>query len=410
MRARISKRKVDAMKAGEIIADEEIKGFVARRLGSGAVTYGFRYRDKASGKQRWIGLGIHGTITADEARVVAKKRAGEVANDRDPVAERATSRQVASKAKAAVKNTVNAVLDEFVKRHVNTLRSGDQVIRAFDVYVRPRIGTKSIYDLTRRDIVEMLDEIDDENGPVMADRVLAHVRKAFNWQATRDDAFSPPIVKGMARTKPKERSRKRALSDDEIKDVWAALDKFEGPSCYPAYVRMLLLTATRRNEAADLHADEIEGDVWTVPSARYKGKMDHAIPLSSMALECLGDRENFVFSTTAGKKPFSGFSKAKAAIDSIIAMDRKASARPAMPPWTLHDLRRTARSLMSRAKVPSDHAERALGHVIGGVRETYDRHEYLDEKRQAFNSLAALVGMILAPADNVVPMTRGGQS
>ena len=78
-----------------------------------------------------------------------------------------------------------------------------------------------------------------------------------------------------------------------------------------------------------------------------------------------------------------------------------------MPRWTLHDMRRTARSLMSRAKVPTDHAERALGHVIGGVRETYDRHEYLDEKRQAFDALAGLVALILdPPAENVVRLNR----
>ena len=72
-----------------------------------------------------------------------------------------------------------------------------------------------------------------------------------------------------------------------------------------------------------------------------------------------------------------------------------------MPNWRLHDLRRTARSLMSRAKVPKDHAERVIGHVIGGVRETYDRYEYLDEKRDVFAALAALVSRILNPIANV---------
>jgi integrase len=66
-----------------------------------------------------------------------------------------------------------------------------------------------------------------------------------------------------------------------------------------------------------------------------------------------------------------------------------------MPRWTLHDLRRTGRSLMSRAKVPSDHAERVMGHVIGGVRETYDRYEYLDEKRDALAKLSNLLREII---------------
>ena len=124
------------------------------------------------------------------------------------------------------------------------LRSAEEVERVFDKYVRPRIGTKSIYDLRRRDIVEMLDAIEDENGPVMADRTLAHVRKAFNWQAARDDTFVPPIVRGMSRARPAaERARKRILDDQDIRDLWKALDTAKVPACYPAYVRTLLLTA-----------------------------------------------------------------------------------------------------------------------------------------------------------------------
>jgi integrase len=92
-------------------------------------------------------------------------------------------------------------------------------------------------------------------------------------------------------------------------------------------------------------------------------------------------------------------------LDIELAKIRKAEGREKMPRWTLHDLRRTARSLMSRAKVPTDHAERVIGHVIGGVRETYDRYEYLDEKRDALEKLAGLVDLILnPPADNVVVM------
>jgi integrase len=419
---KITTRAVNSLEKG-ILADSEIKGFVVRRLDSGAATFGYRYRDKTTGKQRWIGLGLHGTITADEARTLAKKRAGEVAHARDPVAEQEESRAAAKLAKLADTNTVDAILDKFEARHVKGLRSGDQVVAAFINHVRPRIGSKSIYDLKRRDIVEMLDLIEDESGPVMADRVLAHVRKAFNWWMVQDEDFKSPIVRGMARTKPKERSRKRTLTDDEIREVWAALDRLEGaPACYPAYVRNLLLTMTRRNESSRMHLMELEGDLWVIPAERYKSKHDHVIPLSAMALENLktappaakGQNSYFLFSTETrnrpmGKKPFSGFSKAKAELDGQIAKTRKADGKPKMPRWTLHDLRRTGRTLMSRAGISDDHAERAMGHVITGVRGTYDRYEYLEEKRKAFEALAQLVGMILnPPAGNVVKLERAG--
>lgn len=413
MQVKISKTRVDRLEPGQILYDTEIKGFVARALKSGKVSYGYRYRNRG-GASKWLGLGLHGSITAEKARELAKKRAGEVADSRDPVAEQEEAREAAAKAKRTEINTVDTILDAFVKRHASKLRSADQIEGALDRHVRPAIGSKSIYDLKRSEVVTMLDKVEDEAGPVMADRVLAHIRKAFNWQAARDDEFKSPIVRGMSRTKPKERARKRILADDEIRDIWKALEKVNEPACYPAFVKSLLLCATRRNESADMSGAELDGDLWVIPGSRYKNKLDHVIPLSEQARALIGEKPEgfkgnawFVFSTTAGAKPFSGFSKAKKLLDAAIAKIRKAEDRPKMARWTLHDLRRTARTLMSRAGVSEDHAERALGHVIGGVRGTYDRYEYLDEKRQAFAALAGVVALILdPPAGNVVPMVR----
>jgi integrase len=346
-----------------------------------------------------------GAITLADARDRAQKWNNLIADGKDP------ARVEAKASKVQVdkdKTTVDAVLNLFVKRHASKLRSADQVDHAF-TYVRPRLGYMSIYDVRRSDIVDMLDHVEDKAGPAMADRVLAQLRKAFGWQMARDDEFLSPIVRGMARTKPKQRARERTLEDDEIRDLWAALDSASDlPACYPRFVKMLLLTATRRNESAFMHATEIEGDVWTIPGDRYKTGIDHVVPLTVQARALIGDKPSgYVFSTKDGKKGFSGFSKAKRALEAEIGKIRKAARRPPMKQWQLHDLRRTARSLMSRAKVPTDHAERALGHVMGGVRETYDRYEYLDETRDAFESLAVMVDMILnPPASNVVRLAE----
>jgi integrase len=404
---KITKRSVEALRPRSIISDEEIKGFVARRPGSGAVTYGFRYRPKdGPTRQRWLTLGRHGNITVEQARTLAKKRAGEVADARDPVAEDKAKQIEKEKAKLAISNTVNAILDLFVARHVNQLRSGYQIVRAFNIYVRPRIGKIAIYELKRRDIVEMLDAIEDENGPVMADRVLAHVRKAFNWQAARDDQFSPPIVRGMARTKPAERARTRSLSDDEIGSLWVALDSDEVPLPFRNIVRVLLLTAQRRNEVGLMRTEEIDGHTWTIPAERYKTGIPNTVPLTNEARRWIGDREaGFLFSCNGGKKAFNGYSKAKSQLDRVIARHRRKAKLKAMPPWTLHDLRRTARSLMARAGVPSDVAEQVLGHKIPGVRGVYDRHSYAAEKREALEKLGALIERMLDPSANNVLQT-----
>jgi len=164
-------------------------------------------------------------------------------------------------------------------------------------------------------------------------------------------------------------------------------------------VRFILLTAARRNEAAAMTWREIDGRDWTLPAARNKAKVDFVRPLSDAAMSLPlvpVASSTFVFSAD-GVRPISGFSKMKRALD-------KASGTSG---WTLHDLRRTARSLMSRAGVSPDVAERCLGHVIGGIRGTYDRHEYYAEKKLAFEKLAAQIDRIVSPVENVVPMVRG---
>jgi integrase len=404
-------------------------GFAVRVTAAGSKSFVWFHREAGKGYLETLGVwsDCGGTLSVLDAIKKCITRQEDVKEKgHDPRPERTITQQQGEQPKA---KTVGAVFDQFVERYVKKeakLRSAAQIEDTLDRLAKPRIGKLGIYEIRRSHVVDMLDEIadgeggegGDQGGPVMADRTLAHVRKAFNWYATRDDDFTPPIVRGMARTKPKDRKRKRVLLDDEIRDVWAALDTIDDPACYPRFVKSLLLCASRRNESSGMDSAEIDGDLWIIPGARYKTKLDHIIPLSAPARALIGEKpvsvkKNawFIFSTTEGAKPFSGFSKAKRLLDAKIAEIREADGRPPMPPWILHDLRRSARSLMSRAKVPTDHAERALGHVMGGVRETYDRYEYLDEKRAAFDALAALVDRILNPAANVEELAaRRGQA
>ena len=256
--------------------------------------------------------------------------------------------------------------------------------------VYPTFGHRPIGDIKRSEIVKWMDQIEDENGPVMADRTLAILRKVMNWHAARSDEFRTPIVRGMARTSGTERARDRILTDGEIRSVWASTSY----DVYGTLVRFILLTAARRSEASEMKWPELDGRDWTLPAARNKTKVDLLRPLSKAALALLPAKRGEWVWTTDGEHPLGGFSHWKLALDEASGVSG----------WTLHDLRRTARSLMSRAGVPSDHAERCLGHVIGGVRGVYDRHEYYDEKRRAFEALAAQVQRIIDPQENVIPI------
>ncbi|MGZ3349131.1 MAG: tyrosine-type recombinase/integrase [Xanthobacteraceae bacterium] len=364
---------------------------------------------------RWDANAQGGTLTVRDAIIRADKLAKDLRNGRreDPRPERTRRLQDVGK---ATDGNVSGLLDTYVARYLKAgkLRSAGMIEAQLERLVKPKIGKLGIYELKRSHISRMLDDIADENGPRMADLVLAYVRKAFNWYEVNghDDDFISPVVRGMARLKPSDRERERVLSDDEIRDVWAALDTITEPACFPAYVRTLLLTATRRSESADMSTTELEGDLWTIPKERYKTGRDHVIPLSTPALDLIraqapakpSKNAHFVFSTTDGAIAFSGFSKAKRELDKAIANIREREERPPMEDWTLHDLRRIARTLLARAGVRDDIAERCLGHVIKGVEKVYNRYAYLEEKRAAFEALAALVSRILSPHDAVVAL------
>jgi integrase len=142
--------------------------------------------------------------------------------------------------------------------------------------------------------------------------------------------------------------------------------------------------------------DEIVGNDWVIPAVRMKGGLEHVVPLSPAAravLDSLPRLGRFAF-TGDGRTAMSGFGWRKDKLD-------KASG---VTDWTLHDCRRTARSLLSRAQILPDTAERCLAHKIGGVRGTYDRHAYHAEKKHAFEALAALIDRLVHPVDNVIAM------
>jgi integrase len=222
--------------------------------------------------------------------------------------------------------------------------------------------------------------------------------RLFNWHASRCDDFLSPIVRGMARVKPSEHSRSRVLSDDEIRAIWRAAEDMPGP--FGRFIQLAFLTGVRRNEAARMARAELVGSTWTIPASRMKGGLEHVIPLSAKAkaiVDSVPAVGPYAF-TTDGRRPIRGFTRFKAAIDSLSGVTG----------WRLHDLRRTARSLLSRAGVDADIAERCLAHSIGGIRGVYDRHSYVEEKRRAFEVLAALIERIVDPQPIVLPM-RGIQ-
>jgi integrase len=364
--------------------DESLPGFglVVTKTGHRSFVFQYRAGNRSRRMTFSIGLGY------EKARKEARKALGGVAAGRDPLEEK-------RKAEALAENTLQAICEEYLKREGGRLRSKSQLEGALKRAVYPKLGARQIGDIRRSDIVRLLDNIQDERGPVAADFALATIRKIMSWHARRTDDFRSPIVSGMARSNPNERKRERVLTDDELRAFWKASGDATGP--FGPLLRFILLTASRRMEAASLTRRDLVGSDWIIPATRYKTKNETVLPLSKAAQEVLASIPeikgvDYVFTT--GNKPIGGFSQFKN------NFDRKAG----LSDWRIHDLRRTARSLMSRAGVPTDHAERCLGHAMGGVRGTYDRYAYHAEKKAAFEALAGQIDRIINPQDNIVPI------
>jgi integrase len=368
--------------------DGSLPGFGLMVTGNGHASFVCQYR----AGRRSHRMSLKPGLTLQDARREAKKLLGDVARGGNPLNER-------RKAAAAGADTFRSVAEEYIRREGKGLRRMAECEAILNRHVFTKLGSRPIGEIKRSDIIRLLDKINDERGPSAADHTLAVIRRVMNWHAARSDDFRSPIVRGMARTKLRERTRQRILADDELRAVWTAADASK--SLFGPFVQFLLLTAARRTEVAQMTHSEIVGDVWTIPQMRYKTGFELVIPLSPPALSALArlpriGKGELVF-TTGGERPFSGYSKAKAKFDAACGVTG----------WTLHDLRRTARSLMSRAGVGADIAERCLGHVISGVRGTYDRHAYFEEKKRAFEALAALIERILEPEDNVLTFKAG---
>jgi integrase len=359
--------------------DNRRPGFGLMVTAAGKRSFVFQYRNGQGDSRR---ASLSGTTKLPDAHKWADILQGDVAKGVDPVEKKKADKVAQSK-----KGRFRTIAEDYVKRESSRVRSMDQRVAILDRLVYPVIGDKVAVKLKRSDIVELLDGIEDNHGATMADSALMVVRRICNWHAARDEDFRSPIVRGMGRSNAA--GRERILSDDEIRALWATtgeiIENAEGERLglfmYAHLLRYLLLTAVRLNEGARMDSTERSGGDWLIPAARMKNKRDFLVPLSAAASTLLeavpvigghnggpvvcGQNSGPIF-TTNGTKPIAAFNQFKKAFDK----------RCGVTGWTNHDLRRTARSLMSRAGVDPDHAERALSHTIGGIRGTYDRHAF----------------------------------
>ncbi|WP_420564160.1 tyrosine-type recombinase/integrase [Thalassobaculum sp.] len=378
---------------------------------SGAKSWAARYRN-AAGKPVKLTLGKYHeeAFPLSLARQRLRETLDAVDRGIDPAAAKRAAKAAADL--VTLPTTMGDLADVYVKRYLKKrVRRWEAAQGEIDNHIRPRLGSVSLVDLSRAHGRQMVQEI-AETYPVAANRALARLNAILNWAVGEDLIEANPMV-GIKRASA-EAPRERVLSDAELREVWQASDTLG----YPAgeIVKMLILTGQRRDEVRSAPWSEfnLEERTWIIPTARFKGGRPHMVPLSDAVLERLAsmpfkDRAEHVFIGRIKGKPFHNLEKPKAALDKAIAEARGEDSE-AMQPWTLHDLRRTCRTGMSRLGIARDVAERVIGHAVGGkLGATYDVYEYRDEKARALSAwgdhvLAVVEGK---QSDNVVPMRAG---
>jgi len=409
---------VEAAKERFELRDALLAGHYLVVQPSGAKSWAIRYRRPLDRKTRKHTIGAYPKFDLGKAREAAKAALRAVAEGRDPAAERQEQqrKEAAGDAPGAtVDRTFNRFLDRYAKVHTKPA-SWRETKRIFDKEVLPGWTGRPIEAITKRDVIELLDRIVDRGAPVLANRVLAAVRKFFNWCVDRDLIETSPC----ANIKPpaKEQSRERVLTDAEIVGVWKVADRDGYP--FGAILKLLLLTGQRMDEVRELPTGkevDLDAAIWRLPGDRTKNGRPNDVPLSDAALAVLKavpriDGAAFVFTTT-GATPFSGVSKAKERLDRELLKELKAADPEAtLAHFTLHDLRRTVATGLQRLGFSIEVVEAILNHksgVLKGVAGVYARHDFADEKKLALQAWADHVAELVKPTGktNVVKFPAG---
>jgi integrase len=319
-------------------------------------------------------IGTTDKWTLADARDEAREALRGAARGNDPALNKQAERTA---------DTFSELGEVYLEKHATNKRSGREDKRILNKYLLPKLRHMRAKDVTRAQIRSILEEI-AKDAPIMANRVLASVRKMYNWAIGHDLVDQNPCFKLPAPSK--ERRRDRVLSVDELKKVWKALETENSDAIADAF-KLRLLTAQRGGEVLGMRWDEVDVDErwWTIPSERSKNKLPHRVWLSDPVVRILERRKKeaktslWVFPGRREGKPIQ---ETKRVLESL----RQASG---VKNWRGHDLRRTAASSMAAMGIPRFIVGRVLNHAEPGVTAVYDRHSYDAEKKDALDKWAA---------------------
>lgn len=388
------------------IADPGLTGLYLVIQPSGAKSWAVRYR--YAGKPKKLTLGKWPIMGVAKARAAASEALEAIENGQDPAAEKKQQKA----ARVSGKNTVATQLENFHRRHLSTIKTGEAVMQSLRFNVLPVWGEREVSDITRRDITQLLDEIIDDGRATTANRVKSYLTKFLGWCEDRGVIEQSPAI-GM-KMPAKEKARDRPLNDEEIRLLWLACDEELQP--WGAFFKMLLLTGQRRGEVAHMQWQDIDANgVWRLSSTKNGERHDVPLPETARAIIAeLPVKGPYVFSTN-GTTPALALSKPSARI--AARMNALASAEKGeeveIAHWRPHDLRHTVKTGLAALGVSLEIRSRATNHLsdIPVMDRRYNHHDFEDEKRRALEAWARRVDVIVRGKgeENVINIERYSQ-
>ena len=408
MKRTLSKRTVDALKEeaktkGRTLYcyDENLTGFGIYATKAGKASYFVQYR--TGGREtpsKRITIGKHGVFTAEQARAFAKEELGKAARGVDLVeAKKSGRRKLAA-------GTFKDVMERYLSTAGQGNKSWPETRRLLEHDAIPVLGNRPITSIARGDVAALVDKT-AARSPAVARALFAQLRPLFKWAQDRGAIEINPIA-GFKGPAPVAK-RKRTLDHDELKAFWIATGYLDWPFA-PVY-RLLLLSGQRREEVGGVRWEEIDlnRQIWRLPPKeeyqpqRTKNGEEHIVDLSPQALAILealpGERKGLVFTTT-GKTSVSGFSKAKARLDNhMTTILSQRFDRPLLA-WRVHDLRRTASTLMGEdLGIDTGVIDRIQNHITGvsdGLKGVYQQQKYRQARRAALIAWGAHVESLVS--------------
>lgn len=369
----------------------------------------FRYR--LAGRQRLMLIGSYGKLSLADARKLAKELRARVALGFDVAAEKQARKAEALEKIEAEKRTVTVagLADEYFERMILGRWKHPNIVRSrIEKDIKPAIGKLKVDAVKPADIDAMLQAVVNRGAPTVANDVLRWVRRMFDYAIKRHLCqFNPAGAFDLADAGGREEGRDRALSRSELVAFLAAMGAAKGFSVENELaVKLLLLLAVRKQELTAAHWAEFDLDasVWHLPAERTKTGMAIAIPLPAVAVQWLRDLQRLACGSPYVFPARKMQHRMVPHIHENTLNVALAKVKHGLEPFTIHDLRRTARTQLAGLGVPPHVAEKVLNHKLKGVEGRYDRYDYFEERKKALNQWAALLAQLELGGGNVIPI------